>query len=350
VEDIGYRLKAEESLRDSEARFRAIGDSVHDGIIIVNGKREITYWNPAAEKMFGYTMAEAYGKKLSDLPVIGGDGEHRGLAYYLDPVIDAGLLQPIALTALRRDGAPFFLELTVSFMHVKNEPHCIGSMRDVTERIEMEKRMAEAEEIERERIAQDLHDGLGQHLTGIRYLCGLLIMRLEKEASPLAGQAREVLKLIDEAKDITRNISRGFGMINLEKNGFPLAVKNMLLEAEKMFDISCDFTYDSFDIDTSAASNLYFIIKEAVTNAIRHAHAKKIGVSISSDANKLRVVVTNDGKEYDGIRERQPGLGLKIMNYRLLKINGIMDIRKLEDGGTSLSIIVENKHSSQNGA
>ncbi len=145
ITDITKRKQLENALRESEEMFRAISTSAMDAIILLNDEAEITYWNPAAEKIFGYTNEEAVGKKLDELIIPQKyhgihskttiTGYHKGHKHK----------KTIEAKALRKNGTVFPIELSITTLEIKNKKHVLGIVRDISERKKMETTLREAE-------------------------------------------------------------------------------------------------------------------------------------------------------------------------------------------------------------
>src|SRR4030042_4128694 len=137
--DITERKKTQENLRVSEARFRAISNSVRDAIILVNDKETIEYWNPAAEKTFGYTREEAIGQKLHDLIVpssICPEGKMtiaQGVKRFAQTGMGKFIGETVELTACRKDGSELPIKLSLSPIKLGNIWHAVGVAKDITE-------------------------------------------------------------------------------------------------------------------------------------------------------------------------------------------------------------------------
>jgi len=144
--DISKQKMAEEALQKSEARSRAISDSSIDGIVVIDGRGVITYFNRAAEEIFGYTSEEVVGKELHNILV----SEHARKTYYekLPDFERTGQCQVIGkileLTAIRKDRSRFPVELSISSFHLDGQWYSAGTVRDITERKKMEERLLTA--------------------------------------------------------------------------------------------------------------------------------------------------------------------------------------------------------------
>ena len=343
-QEIEERKLTEIALRESEEKFRAISESANDGIIILGSSGVITFANRAAEKIFEYGDGGMGGVKIGDLINMDDTDDHKTSAFIRRLMQRKGV--PVEGTimslARKRSGALFPVDLSVSKIETGGERHLVMVARDLSERMEIEKRMHEIEEMEREKIAQDLHDGLGQHLTGIRYLLGLLILKMKNEQLPYISTAERLMELIDEAKDITRNLSRGFGLISLEKEGFIEAVNNMISDIREIFGVTCRFSYNSGIENKSVSSHIYFIIKELITNAIQHGKAGSISITMKKERKGITIDIYDDGRTYRPPVVSSRGKGLKIINYRLLKINGTIKITNPPEGGNIFSLYAED--------
>ncbi|MFN2511700.1 MAG: PAS domain S-box protein [Pyrinomonadaceae bacterium] len=142
--DITERRQAEEALRESEARKRAILESSMDCIISMDHEGQVVDWNPAAEKTFGYSQKDAIGRNMAELIIPERFREHhyRGLARYLATGRGSMIGQRLELSAERSDGTEFPIELTITRTESKGEPIFTGYLRDITERKKAELRLS----------------------------------------------------------------------------------------------------------------------------------------------------------------------------------------------------------------
>jgi signal transduction histidine kinase len=166
---------------------------------------------------------------------------------------------------------------------------------------------------EQVRLAQDLHDGLGQHLIGVSFL--LQPLRLRLAGDPAGAQLDEVDRLIGEAIEQTRDLVRNLHSRTLEAAGLTAALGELAGHIARVFGVECRVD-DRAGVEPSASSrsHLYRIAREAVLNAARHARATAIAVELSRDGGELVLVVRDDGI---GIRmPTSGGMGLHLMSYR----------------------------------
>ena len=134
--DITERKKAEADLKDSEERFHAISISAQDAIIVIESDGNVTFWNPAAEKIFGYTEDEVIGKQFHKLlaPKRFQEDIQRGLAKFRETGEGAAIGKILELAAVKKDGTEIPIELSLSGLKIKGQIHAVGIVRDLTER------------------------------------------------------------------------------------------------------------------------------------------------------------------------------------------------------------------------
>ena len=145
VRDITERKRAEERLQQSEERLRIITDSAQDAILMMDPKGKVAYWNPAAERILGYTRAEAIGQSLHDLIAPGRfhPAHHAAFPAFLRTGQGAAVGKTLDLEARRKDGQEIAVQLSLSAVQMSDGWHAVGLMRDITERRRTESALAE---------------------------------------------------------------------------------------------------------------------------------------------------------------------------------------------------------------
>lgn len=141
------RRKAENSLLESEARKAAIFSAWLDAIIAIDSEGQVLEWNPAAEKIFGYSREHVLGKEMAELiiPLMYRERHRQGIRHYLVTGEGPVLEQRVELTALRADGSLFPVELAITRVRQSCDPTFLGFVRDITDRRKSEQRLLESE-------------------------------------------------------------------------------------------------------------------------------------------------------------------------------------------------------------
>jgi signal transduction histidine kinase len=217
-----------------------------------------------------------------------------------------------------------------------------GIVTDITERKRLEAEVLQISEREQRRIAQDLHDGLGQQLAGLWCLSDVLRKDLEAQASSEADKAAKIAQLLNTALTHTRSLARGLHPVEPEPHGLMSALESLATSVSDLFKISCQFECEEPALieDNTVATHLYRIAQEAINNALKHGRAQHIKVGLSASAERIILTISNDGMRFKKVTGRPTGLGLRTMQYRADMIGGELTIRKKDEGGATVTCTV----------
>ncbi len=198
-----------------------------------------------------------------------------------------------------------------------------------TERRRLEYELLELAEKERRRIGLDLHDDLGQQLSGLALMTKGLELKLAKRRVPEAADASRIHNLVQQAMSHTRDLARDLATLDLKGDDLPGALDGLARHAAELFKISCRFEADGIipPLEPNIASQLYKITREAVTNAIKHAKASRVGISLANVSEAVILTVHNDGLPFPNLKGSTTGMGLRIMNYRANLIGASLEIK-----------------------
>ena len=328
------------AVRDRDERLRAILETAVEGIITIDEHGVIESFNPAAEKIFGYTATEVIGKNVSRLMPSPHRERHDG---YIKNYERTGHAKIIGIgretIAKKKDGTVFPVDLSVSEVKLSDRRLFTGFIRDITERKRLEKEILEISEREQRRIGQDLHDGLCQHLAGVELLSQVLAQKLAPKSKDASARATKIARAVREAISQTRLLARGLSPVTLEAEGLMSALAELAANTEKMFQVRCGFDCPEiveFD-NHAAATHLFRIAQEAVSNAVKHGRAKKISIQLRKNSGQLHLRISDNGV---GFPEKFPGgngMGLRIMQSRIGMVGGTLIIERNPDGGTSVA-------------
>jgi signal transduction histidine kinase len=208
--------------------------------------------------------------------------------------------------------------------------------REMAERERLDQEIAEVADRERRRLGQNLHDSLGQHLTGTALAAQVLREKLADRSAIEVEDADKVVEYIEEGIDLTRNLARGFFSPELEADGLSVALYGLAANITERFRVPCVFNGDDRVRvgDSTTATQLYHIAQEAVMNAVKHAGANKIDIELSRNGRSLTLAIADDGCGFPNRLPEPPGLGLRLMAHGASLIGGKLSVTRQSDGGT----------------
>jgi len=259
-------------------------------------------------------------------------------------VLQAGVPMVFDEVALHDDGLHFSIVSKSPLCDAEGKIHAIVSIvTDITERKRLEEEVLHISEREHRRIAQDLHDGLGQQLAGISCLSNVLKKNLADEESPEATTATRISTLLDSAVAQTRSLARGLHPVEPEPTGLMSALEELAASVTELFKVRCelDCPRPVRVEDDTVATHLYRITQEAVTNSLKHGRAQKIKIGLSATPERIILSVGDDGVGIKKSAGRKTGLGLRIMSYRAGMIGGTLVVQPKPKGGTDVVCTVE---------
>jgi len=215
----------------------------------------------------------------------------------------------------------------------------------VIERKRFEKRAADAAEQERRRIGRDIHDGIGQELTGLRHLAHTHAEALAQQSLPEADVATRIAEGLKSAQRQLRTIIRELVPVELDKQGLVAALGELARRTTELRDLVCTLDYsEPIAIENNlVATHIYRIAQEAVANAVNHAQAEKIIIRLESDNTNLDLQVIDDGVGIGPRSIAREGFGLQSITSRAELLGGRARIEAGEAGGTIVRCIVPFK-------
>lgn len=340
-QQILVRQEVENSLRQSEQRYRSVMTSAADPIVAYDMDGLVTYFNPAFEKVFGWSLEECIGKKMDHF--VPQENWPETLAM-INTVKEGRVITATETKRYTKWGDIRHVSVSGGFLKDHKE-QLIGSvviLRDITETKKLTKQLMDIGDNVRQTIGQDLHDDLCPHLIGIGGLASALHLTLKEENNKGANLAGQIVSLIDDATTKARSLSRGLCPVHLVAYGLDSALNQIAEHTKKTAGIDCTFHGDeALDItDHNMATHLYYIAQEAVNNAVKHAEASAIDISLRVEGEYLYLVITDNGC---GINEEQEvnGMGMQIMKYRALVIGAFIKINSNRGMGTTVHTSVK---------
>ena len=219
---------------------------------------------------------------------------------------------------------------------------------EMAERESLEHELLEISEQERRRIGHDLHDSLGQHLTGTALAARVVEEKLRAQGLPAADDAKTVVGLVEDGIALTRSLAKGLHPIEMEAEGLMEALEELAAKCSELFRISCRFDCDSPVLIRAAGTSghLYRIAQEAVSNAVKHGKARHVTIRLDTLSDGIALRVTDDGVGLPDPTQRSAGMGLRIMAHRAGIIGAQFTAEREASGGTTITCILSSRERS----
>jgi PAS domain S-box-containing protein len=342
--DITELKRAEEALQQERNFVSAILHTVGTLLIVLDLDGRVVQFNRACEQTSGQRFDEVKGKYAWELFPGAEDRERFKSAF--EQLRGGKIPRSFEGHWVTGDGGERLISWSGTVLPDANGSvrHIIATGIDITESKRLETAILEISAREERRIGQDLHDGLGQHLTGIAFMSKVLEQKLAEKAVAEAADASKIVRLVNEAIHKTRELSRGLLPVVSDARGLMSALEHYASEVGDLFGLACRFECDRpvLFYDDIAANHMYRIAQEAVNNAIKHGHAKHILISLTPDGDGAALRITDDGVGLPEDVGSSPGMGLHIMNYRAKMIGAVLQIRRGSPSGTVVTCAVQS--------
>jgi signal transduction histidine kinase len=207
---------------------------------------------------------------------------------------------------------------------------------------QLEKEIIEISEREQERIGRDLHDGVCQYLVAIGFTASMLRQELEKTSQSHASRVGEVANHLRDAAARVRQLARGLSPVDQDEGGLESALEELASSTSKLTGISCSFVCPGPvpSLDSTPAVHVFRIAQEAVSNALKHGHAKSVVIALDNGDGACSLRVSDDGVGFIPSVTERKGMGLSIMRYRARMIGGDLEIQPNSPTGTVVACTI----------
>lgn len=318
-----------EALQRSEEFNQALLSTNSDLVFELRKDGLILNFYAPKDNEFGITPEAVVGRRVMELLTT---SIAQLAMHYIEKTFRTGATQKFSCQYL----LPGKLRYFETRIALRGGGTAVAVVRDVTDHETLEKEVVESSSRVQMRIGQDIHDGLGQHLTGITFLSRALEKNLQAKNLPEAAEAAEISKLVIEALSQTRNLARGLFPVEVESTRLCQSLRELAASTEQLFHISCSVECDSNLVvnNKNASTHLFRLAQEAINNAVKHGRAHRVSLLLGTAGEKAVLRITDDGVGFPPENARRTGLGLRIMTYRAQKVGGTLDIQPGQHGGT----------------
>jgi PAS domain S-box-containing protein len=348
------RERVERARHNTEAKFVTVFEASPDAIVITDlATGEVIEANPSYVKLYGYSRGEMVGRTTVELGIFGKGGGRQKL---LDSLKGISAIRDQEMNSYDRSGKMIPCLFSGQTVMLDERLCLVSVVHDLTRRKLAEKReqavrdeftrkLFASQEMERRRIAGELHDSLGQNLILIknRAQMGLGMAATEKSASE---QFRELSEMASEAIAEVRQISHDLRPYQLDQLGLTRALESMFAGAAQSTHLTIERRLDPVDdlFELDDASHLYRVAQETLSNILKHAKAKTAKVGLERDLHHVRLWIEDDGEGFQtpGSNSGLPsgGLGLSSITERVRILKGTLEINSMPGKGTRVDILM----------
>jgi PAS domain S-box-containing protein len=377
--DVTEQRRVELERNESRAELAAITASVMDSIVSLGPDLRIVHFNGSAGEMFCCPAARAIGQPMMRfVPERFRDGIEKLLRNFPQGSILSrhfGALDEI--WGRRGNGAEFRIEASLSQTEVRGQKLLILVMRDITERKlaeeeilrlnnelegrvrertaelertngelqrevakrrQLQRQMLEITEREQRRIGQDLHDGIGQQLTGLMLLNDALLKKALKRPGTEDKDVQRIAELLAEARVQVHQLSRGLHPVPAMAHGLMTALGQLAQSVSGLHEVDCRFHCPRSVLlqDNLVATHLFRIAQEAIHNAVRHGGTKRIRLALTEANGSIHLTVKDYGCGISQANRKSAGLGLQIMKSRCEVIGASLTLSPVRPHGARM--------------
>ncbi len=332
-DEIGELAKAFQSMLDSLSKttvsinyLTKILDSMPNLLILIDEEGHILRINLAGRKCLGIREENERELKVSQL-----FPHFPSLPWLMKK-------SPFEWKLTSVDGREMVLLFSIAKLVFQNHEEYLLLGQDITSKKELEKELLETSEREQRRMGQDLHDGLGQILTGL----SLLVKKVEKdlENHPARNQIQEIQHFLQQAIQECRALAKNQYPGEIEKAEFSLLMQQLKERGEELFNVAIhlDIQCEPPILTPFELMHLYRIIQEGIHNAVKHGEARKVDIRLYQNQEGLYFLeIEDNGKGFQNL-ENPEGMGIKIMEYRSHSIGASLELTGLPGKGTKILI------------
>jgi signal transduction histidine kinase len=312
-------------------------EAMDDAVLLTDASHLVQLANPAAEKLFQSGENPLVGAALRQLHPSLEDSAAQALSRTGNGSVAHSPEICVGHTGL--DGLQRLIACRSTPVAVGDRWFAINVLRDVTEEARLRQ--------QRGQLTRDLHDGLGQELTGVSLLLRALGNGLRPEQTEQLELVESLMKIVSQMLDETRALASGAAPVRMPWSGLPPALQQLAKRSAMRPGVDVRFestVLAAWPADRGDATELFRIAQEATTNALRHAAARRIHIRLTVAADSLTLSVDDDGIGFDPAAVAGVGSGLRNLQTRAEAIGASLLLRSAPGRGTYIECVLPRAH------
>jgi len=335
IQDVTARRDSERRLRRSEELLRATTSNTADTLFLLDTATRVRFVNNSVN---GLSPEQIIGREIETLLP---EAARSGVLRKLKHILETGETTTFEFESIEAGQAQYFENRAVL---VRDDGIATGisiSMRDITERKRLEQEILDVSGRERQSIGRDLHDGLGQELTGVALMLRGLSSRIQKRCPDVVENVNEIVGHLNQSIETARSLARGLLPVRTETGGLSSALRALAARSRDVYGLEVTFSAEvcpEFIFTETNASHLYRITQEALTNAARHGRASAVDIVLIAREDGFSLSITDNGVGFAAAAPSPSGMGLKIMKYRADMIGAKFEISANQPHGAVITV------------
>jgi PAS domain S-box-containing protein len=337
IQDITLRRESERRLRQSEELLRTTTANTADTLFLLDTSLRVRFINRTVNNRL---IEDIIGREVD---VLIPEPARARVLKKLRRILLTGETVTYEFESSADGGLKYFENHAVPVQEDGIGAGISISMRDITERKRLEQEILDVSGRERQSIGRDLHDGLGQELTGVALMLRGLATRIQSRCPEVVPNVNEVVALVNQSIETARSLARGLLPVRTESGGIVFALRALAARGRDLYGLDVNFESDvapGFELNETDASHLYRIAQEALTNTARHGRASRVDIVLEASTQSFTLRIADDGQGFT-LPASPTGMGLKIMRYRAGMIGAKFDVGANEPRGTVVTVMSE---------
>jgi len=335
IQDVTARRDSERRLRRSDELLRATTTNTADTLFLLDTALHVRFVNKSVN---GIAMEHIIGR---DIATLLPQAARASVLRKLNFILETGETATFEFESAHEGRAQYFENRAVLVRDGGVATGISISMRDITERKRLEQEILDVSGRERRSIGRDLHDGLGQELTGVALMLRGLATRISERCPDVVDNVNEIVGHVNQSIETARSLARGLLPVQTETGGLTAALQALAARSRDLYGLEVNFhaeVWPGFALSETNASHLYRITQEALTNAARHGRATLVEISLRARESGFSLRITDNGVGLKPAVPSSAGMGLKIMKYRADMIGAKFEITANPPHGAMVTV------------